>query len=509
MKKYVWIALSSFTLGLLLAGYIFLYRTEKAPAPPDVFAQSAAEQKTEPASNLFASPLAQDKPSMDFVAIAEKLGPAVVRIVSERKEAAQMQGFGDEWPFGDDFFNRIFPQPRQRQPESNTVQVSGTGFFITADGYILTNNHMVEKDKTTHVTVTTTAGDDYDAKIVGTDPSTDLALLKIEAKTMPFAELGDSSKTKVGEWVLAIGNPLGLDNTVTAGIVSYKGRSIDTQSYQDFIQTDAAINRGNSGGPLINMRGEVVGITSQILTSGFAGGGGNIGIGFAIPSDIAKKVVVQLKEKGRVIRGRLGVGIYPRDLTEGMVKQFKLPSKAGALINSVEPDSPAEKAKIKPYDVIVKVNGQPVKNGDELRFKIADIQPGNKVDLTLVRDGKEMTVTAVVDELEPVQEKGQVASSEKDIGLSVVALTPATARRYGYRTTEGLLITDVRQGSEADRANLQQGLIILEANRKRMTAVRDFEDILKKTASGDEVILLVRQEGDGKSQDFIVTVKVR
>jgi serine protease Do len=298
-----------------------------------------------------------------------------------------------------------------------------------------------------------------------------------------------------------------MDNTVTAGIVSYKGRSIDTQSYQDFIQTDAAINRGNSGGPLLNMKGEVVGITSSILTSGFAGSGGSIGIGFAIPSNIAKKVVVQLKEKGRVIRGRLGVQI--RDLTEGMVKQWGLKSKAGAVVISVEPDSPAEKAKIKQYDVIAQVNGVPVKNSDELRFKIADVQPGSKVDLAVIRDGKEMKVTAIVDELEPEREKGQVASAEKDIGVSVVALTPNTARRYGLRTTEGLLITEVRQGSEADRQNLAAGMIILEVNRKKMTSVGDFEDILKKTASGDEVILLIRQETDGRSQDFIATVKVR
>jgi serine protease Do len=507
MKKYVWIALSSFTLGLLLAGYIFLYRTDKAPAPPDVFAQAAAEQKAEPSSNLFASPLAQDKAPMDFVTIAEKIGPAVVQIVSDRRETMQSPDFGGGFPFGDDFFDRIFPQPRQRQPESSLVQVSGTGFFITADGYILTNNHLVEKDKTTRVTVTTTAGDEYEAKIVGTDPRTDLALLKIQSKgSMPFAELGDSSQTKVGEWVLAIGNPLGLDNTVTAGIVSYKGRSIDTQSYQDFIQTDAAINHGNSGGPLINVRGEVIGITSQILTSGF-GGGGNIGIGFAIPSDIAKKVVVQLKDKGRVVRGRLGVQI--RDLSDGMVKQWNLKSKNGAVVSSVEPDSPAEKAKIKQYDVITGVNGQPVKNSDELRFKIADVQPGNKVDLTIVRDGKEMNVSAVVDELEPERAKGQVASQEKDIGVSVTALSPSTSRRYGVRTAEGLFITDVRQGSEADRAGLQRGMIILEVNRHRMTSVADFEDILKKTASGDEVLLLVRQEADGGSQDFIVAVKVR
>ncbi len=506
MKKYAWIAVSSFTLGLLLAGYVFLYRTEKVPAPPDVFAQ-AASPAAAVASNLFGSSLPQEKATLDFVTIAEKMGPAVVRIEAERRVSSRSQGFGDEWPFGDEFFNRMFPQPRQKQPESNTVPVGGTGFFISADGYILTNNHMVEKDATVRVTVTTTAGVDYDAKIVGADPGTDLALLKIEAKNQPFAELGDSSLVKVGEWVLAIGNPLGMDNTVTAGIVSYKGRSIDTQSYQDFIQTDAAINRGNSGGPLINMKGEVIGINSSILTSGFAGESGNIGIGFAIPSNIAKKVVVQLKEKGRVIRGRLGVQI--RDLTDGMVKQWKLKSKDGALVISVEADSPAEKAKMKQYDVIVQASGEPVKSSDELRFKIADVQPGNKVDLVVIRDGKEMKLAAVVDELEPEPEKGQIASPEKDIGVSIVALTAASARRYGLRTTEGLLITEVRRGSEADRENLQAGMIILEVNRKKVATVRDFEDILKKTAAGDEVILLVRQEADGGSQDFIATVKVR
>ena len=501
MKKYAWIAVSSFTLGLLLAGYLFVYLPEKNAAPADVFASAPAA----PASSLFAADVPQEKATLDFVAIAEKMGPSVVRIEADRREASRSSGYGEEWPFGDDFFNRFFDR-RPNQPESRTVQVGGTGFFISADGYILTNNHLVEKDKTTRVTVTTLQGKEYEAKIVGTDPGTDLALLKVQASNQPFAELGDSAQVKVGEWVLAIGNPLGMEHTVTAGIVSYKGRSIDTQSYQDFIQTDAAINRGNSGGPLINMRGEVVGINSNILTSGFAG---NIGIGFAIPSNIAKKVVVQLKDKGRVVRGRLGVQTFARDLTEGMVKQYKLKAKAGALISAVEPDSPAEKAKLRQYDVIVRVNGEPVKNSEDLRFKIADIAPGAKVDLVIVRDGEEMKVTATVDELEPVQEKGQVAGADKDIGVSVIALTPNTARRYGLRTTEGLLITEVQQGSEAYRENLAAGMIIIEVNRKKVTAVRDFEDILKKTPSGDEVILLVRQELDGRPQDFIATVKVR
>ena len=503
MKRYAWVAVSCFTLGLLVAGLVLVREPAKDQAAPrDVFtvSQAAAPAAAPP---LFAQTLPQEKATLDFVTIAERIGPAVVRIEADRREPARSQGFGDEWPFGDDFF-RFFNRPRQQEPESGTVQVGGTGFFITADGYILTNNHLVEKDKTTRVAVTTLAGSEYQAKIVGTDPGTDLALLKIEAKGLPFAELGDSAKVKVGEWVLAIGNPLGMEHTVTAGIVSYKGRSIDTQSYQDFIQTDAAINRGNSGGPLINMKGEVVGINSNILTAGFAG---NIGIGFAIPSDIAKKVVVQLREKGRVVRGRLGVQI--RDLTDGMVKQWNLKSKAGAVVISVEPDSPAELAKMKQYDVIVQVNGQPVKNGEDLRFKIADIRPGSKVDLTVMRDGKEMKATAVVDELEPEKEKGQVASPEKDIGVSVVALSPANARRYGLRTTEGLLITEVRRGSEAAREQLAAGMIILEVNRKKVATVRDFEDILKRTASGEEIILLVRQEAEGQSQDFIATVKVR
>ncbi|MFO7732593.1 MAG: Do family serine endopeptidase [Candidatus Aminicenantes bacterium] len=502
MKKYAGIALSGFALGLVVAGYLFLHNPEKEPLRADVFAKAPAADLS---PNLFASSAPQEKMTLDFVTIAEKMGPAVVRIEAERREASRTFGFQDEWPFGDDFFDRFFGRPRQQpRPESDTVQVGGTGFFISPDGYILTNNHLVEKDKTVKVTISTIQGDEYEAKIVGTDPGTDLALLKIEAKGLPFAEFGDSGLVKVGEWVLAIGNPLGMEHTVTAGIVSYKGRQIDTQSYQDFIQTDAAINRGNSGGPLINMKGEVIGINSNILTSGYAG---NIGIGFAIPSSIAKKVVVQLKEKGRVVRGRLGVTI--RDLTSGMAKQWKLKSTSGAVVNTVEPGSPAEKAGLQQYDVITHVDGEAVKSGDALRFKIADIMPGTKVDLTVVRDGKEMKMTAVVDELEPEAEKAEAIAPQKDIGISIVALSAPTARRYGLRTTEGLLITEVRPSSEAARQGLRPGMIIIEVNRKRVVTVRDFETILKGTESGEEIILLIRQEAESRTQDFIVTVKVR
>ena len=500
MKKYGWVALSSFALGLVVAGYLFLYHPEKEA--PDVFVRASANELS---SNLFASPPPQEKATLDFVTIAERTGPSVVGIEAERREPSRTFGFRDEWPFGDDFFDRFFGRPRrQPQPEPDTVQVGGTGFFISPDGYILTNNHLVEKDKTVKVTVRTIQGDEYDAKIVGTDPGTDLALLKVEAKGLPFAELGDSAEVRVGEWVLAIGNPLGMEHTVTAGIVSYKGRQIDTQSYQDFIQTDAAINRGNSGGPLINMKGEVIGINSNILTSGYAG---NIGIGFAIPSNIAKNVVGQLKERGRVVRGWLGVSI--RDITAGMAKQWNLKSRAGALVISVEPGSPAEKVGLKQYDVITHVDGEAVKSVDALRFKIADVMPGNKVNLTVVRDGKEMKVTAVVDELEPEVDKGEAIAPQKDIGLSVMALAPSTARRYGLRTTEGLLITEVRPSSEAARQGLAAGMIIVEVNRKKVVTVRDFENILKNTDSGEEIILLVRRERESRTEDFIVAVKVR
>ena len=441
-------------------------------------------------------------PPLSFADIARAAKPAVVNVSTT--QTVRGQGFpGGTGPFGEqdpfsEFFRHFGPPPR-----NFTQRSLGSGFIIDREGDVVTNAHVVKNaDK---ILVKLEDQREFDAQVVGIDDKTDVALLKIPAGDYPVVTLGNSDVIQVGDWVVAIGNPFGLSETVTAGIVSAKERVIGEGPYDNFIQTDASINPGNSGGPLLDLRAQVVGINAAI----FSQSGGNIGIGFAIPSSIAKNVVVQLKEKGRVIRGRLGVSIYPRNLTQGMVKEFKLTSKDGALISGVETDSPAAKAQIKPYDVIVQVNGQPVKNGDDLRFKIADIQPGNKVDLTIIREGKEVKATAIVDELAPERERGQIASPDKDIGVSVVALTPSTARRYDLKTTEGLLITDIRQGSEAYRENLAVGMIILEANRRKMTSVRDFEDILKNTASGGEVMLLVRQEAEAGPQDFIATVKVR
>ena len=497
MKKFIWIALASFFLGVLLAGYIFVYLPEK-----HVETSVLTKTSSPLGANLYAE-APQVKPDLDFVKVSEKLGPAVIKIESERVEKQSPTNFPDS-PFGDDFWDRFFGRQQQR-PQEYKFAVQGTGFFISDDGYILTNNHLVEK--AAKVKVFTVQGDEYTAKVIGADPRTDVALIKVDAKSLPFAEFGDSGQVKIGEWVLAIGNPLGMEHTVTAGIVSAKGRQLDLGdgNYEDFIQTDAAINRGNSGGPLVNLKGEVIGITSNILTPS----GGNIGIGFAIPSNMAKKVVIQLKDKGRVIRGWLGVTIVSQPIDQDYQKALNLKSRKGAIINDVTPGSPADKAGIKQYDVVTEVNGKAVESPTDLRMKIADIQPGTKVEIKLTRDGQEKTVTAAIAELE-AGEKTRAAgeAAAKNIGLTISTLTPQIARRYGLRTTEGLLVTDVENGSDAERRGLQPGDIIIEVNRQKIATVSQWENIMRKVKSGDALLLLIRREQDGQTRDAIVTIRI-
>lgn len=496
MKKFIWIAGVSFLLGLITAGMIFFYFPEKNASPADSLSSNQLP------GHLFAFPSPQLSTNNGFVEIANKVGPAVVQIKANKIEKRTISTWEEEWPF-DDWWERFFGIPREREQEFRATSF-GSGFFISPDGYILTNNHVVENAET--VKVYTINKNEYEAKIVGTDPKTDLALLKVDASNLPYAQLGDSSQCQVGEWVIAIGNPLGMEHTVTAGIISAKGRqlggSLNLPEYQDFIQTDAAINRGNSGGPLVNMKGEVIGITSIIL----APTGGNIGIGFAIPSNLAKKIVEQLKQNGRVIRGFLGVIVS--DINEDVKNLLKLKTKEGALVHNVQPGTPAEKAGLKVYDVIVAIDGEPVKDSNDLKFKIAEIYPGKEIELKIIRDGKIKTLKAKIAELEPEEEAKPQTSADKDIGITIQELTPQLARRYGFQTEEGLLITRVRRYSVAEEAGLQRGDIILEVNRKSVQKVQDLEKILKDLKSGDPIMLRIRRETREGFNDYIITLRL-
>ena len=428
-----------------------------------------------------------------FNALAQKARPGVVNIQTVKT----VNGGGQVYRhfFGNPFNERNpfrgFPDPfNRRQPDREFKQRSlGSGFIIDTQGYIVTNNHVI--DKADQIKVKLSDGETFDAEVVGRDSSTDLALLKIPASDdLHPLPLGNSKNLKVGTWVVAIGSPFGLEQTVTAGIVSAKGRVIGAGPYDDFIQTDASINPGNSGGPLLNMDGEVVGINTAITRSGQ-------GIGFAIPANLAKGIIEQLKSGGEVSRGWLGVGI--QDLNEELAEYYNVKNAKGVLVAQVFEDDPADKAGIKAGDVIIAIDGKDVSSSRELTRLIADTPVGHKTKVTVLREGEKRDIAVTLAERPNGDKKDRLARLPSDnLGLRLKQLSPETANRYGLAQDEtGLLVLQVKPGSKGDRAGLEQGDVIKEINRMPIDQVTEFKEQLDNIAEGETVQLLVKRKGSG------------
>ena len=442
----------------------------------------------------------QDRPD-SFAPLVKRVSPAVVNIRTEKTVEGsrglipfQGQGpapneKGNQLPDLPEWFRRHFGGPGgpggQGAPHSYKQQAAGSGVLVDAEGYVLTNNHVVAgADK---ITVRLKDGEEYQAKIIGRDKKTDLALIKVKAgKKLPFLPLGDSDKLQVGDWVLAMGNPFGLENTVTAGIVSAKGRVIGAGPYDDFIQTDASINPGNSGGPLINLKGQMVGINTAIVAQGQ-------GIGFAIPVNMARKVMEQLRTKGRVVRGYLGVLIQP--ITKELAKEFDLKDTKGALVGDVVKGGPADKAGIKRGDVIVEFNGHPVKDFHSLSRLAAESAVGSQAKLVVVRKGANRPINVTIGEMKGEEmAQGEKPAVKVQLGMELQELTPDLAQQLGMPGKKGLVITSVKPGGPAAEAGLSSGDVILEAAQKPMATVKDFEEISSNLKPGDGLLLLVQRK---------------
>ncbi len=436
-----------------------------------------------------------EKTGKTFAAIAEDASKAVVGIRAERTVKMQQYWTIPDWPFGeffdDDMFERFFRRQNQQgrnPPRKYRRQAQGSGFIISKDGYILTNNHLVgEAEK---VTVKLSDDKQYDGEIIGTDPASDIAVIKIDTDDLNYLKIADSDTIEVGEWVLAVGNPFGLSHSVTAGIISAKGRSgVGVAAYEDFIQTDAAINPGNSGGPLLNLRGEVIGINTAIISQT----GGNLGIGLAIPSNMAKYIYDQILEGGKVVRGYLGVTI--QDLTPELAESFDLEERKGVLISDVMEGSAARKSGIQRGDIIVEMNDESIQTADELRNKVAMLKPGTEADIVVLRNGRKRTLQVELGrrptEEELATQTEEKADTEKRLGIEVQNLTEELARRFGYEKMQGVIISGVRPGSLAAAAGLKTGMLIQEVDRKKVNNVKEFVREIKKAKKGDSVLLLV------------------
>jgi serine protease Do len=462
-------------LTVALASAIAVYSQIDFPTP----AQAAPDAVPTPAGAVYPVP--------DFSILVEKEGPAVVNITVNRAVRAteERSAPGPQGP-GPNFGPFPFGQPLPNQPRAMPQAAQGSGFIIKPDGYILTNAHVVG-GKGGEVTVKLTDKREFKAKVIGTDPRTDVALLKIDATGLPTVHIGDPSKVKVGQWVAAIGSPFGFENSISAGIVSAKGRALPDETYVPFIQTDTAVNPGNSGGPLFDLSGNVIGINSQI----YSRTGGYMGLAFAIPIDIAMDVASQLQDQGKVTRGRIGVQI--QELSADLAKSFGLAEPNGALVASVEKDGPADRAGFKTGDVVVEFDGRQVTDSRQLPLIVGAVKPGRDVVAKIWREGKEQTLHVTVGELqaEKVALGGAESSDTGKLGLAVQDLTPG--QRKQLEVKGGVVVGGVN--GPAARAGLRRWDIVIAVNGEQIDSAKQFKSLVEK-APADKPVALLIQRGD-------------
>jgi serine protease Do len=439
-----------------------------------------------------------DQFSTLFESAAQKVSPSVVPIFAEQVVTASnpFAGHGELFDqlFGEDLFRRFFDRPDQGSQSKRTVRSLGSGVIVSEDGYILTNNHVVSGAE--KLTVITDAGKKFTAKVIGTDPQSDVAVIKIDGEHLPKAKLGGSDNVRIGQWVIAVGNPFQLLHSVTAGIISAKGRSsIGLADYEDFIQTDAAINPGNSGGALADLDGNVIGINTAISSPS----GASAGVGFAIPIAMAQKVMNSLIDNGKVSRGYLA--LFPQDIDENMAKAMHLKDTEGALVGDIVEGGPADEAGVKRGDVITEFNGKKIKDSTDLRNRVAETAPNSSIKMTLLRNGNKEHVKVKLAE-RPVsqtevsagQRSAEPGKYEK-MGLEIQDLTPSLAKQLGYENSSGVLVTTVVPGTYAEEAGLRRGDLIREVDHKKITSVGEFDKALSKT-EGDNTALLLIQRGE-------------
>ncbi len=475
-SKHAIVATAAMALALAGGGFAIGREGQKVVTPADT------NGNTLPALSR-----SQNGSSPSFADLAARVSPSVVhvKVTSVEKAAFPDQLFGQDSPVPG------FQFPVPQQPQEFKRQGTGSGFIISKDGLILTNNHVI--DNAQAITVTLGDKQQYKAKVVGRDPKTDLAVIKIEAKeSLPTVSLGDSDAARVGDWVMAIGNPFGLTNTVTTGIISAKGRTIGAGPYDNFIQTDAPINPGNSGGPLFNMAGEVVGINTAI----FSQSGGNMGIGFAIPVNLVKSLLPQLETKGTVTRGWLGVAVQP--VTADLARSFGLDHAQGALVGDVTAQGPAQKAGIKRGDVIVGYDGKKVDDSAMLPMLVASTPVGKTVPVEVIRDGKMTTVNVEIRKLNDQTAAAQPEAEKSQWGLSLQNIRPEDRRQMGLKGQSGVVVAAVEPASPAADTGIQPGDVILQVNQVPVSSVEAVKSQTAKAAADKPLLLLVRR-ADGST----------